>query len=742
MSSKTLLFEDIARTATVFNINTVDNSPTRPNNATGAKKNAIIQLGRYGQTQGNPFQADKFPSTPICPYHMPRNDKRYDEPRLNIKKKVTGDIIQASDINELIDKIKLFEYVWDAETNNINGYAGVSGGSNRLQVSSSALKKILASDGTDNSFTAKNQSSYINVTIPKTPQFFSVSGDSESDVTSKLLVAMGSQIKTGTEFNNPCKHGFPEYLDDVVLLNTTATVDSKYSILNGGFASIQGVKYIQETQSTQQYYNLYYTSGNNVDNFVTGTNGYKLRFKCEEPYVVSYRENNLPDTKEKFFGFILYFLSVVIDNTTGTRTETTTSYVDVVPTIVSSGKMIGSAVGTTTPTSTTKELTINLKTTLTNIPTTSTIWDKVGTKSEFMAWLNTLSDTTITLPKQRVNGLVYQYWDGVAWVNSDGIYGIELITPMMKTYTTSTTTTPPPPAPQVPVTTITTHKIYGFNLGTIIHRPVEVEVKDNWDVLNNTFIDNPDGSISFDTNFFGTGSKLMELLISKDQYQDNGGTDAILQPEDNIIGIYNDTTGFDDTYNSSGIMASIVRYKYTLGFDCPDGSVKDSNGCKLTTTTTSSIIGSLVSDDIDSYTIREEDVTYTSVNYNRGKGLYPKIEAKNYTNIQKVLNSYFTNILNVASTGINNGQSDTITKNLINTFLNNQIATGATFDKDDPDTSFSGYRAQTSALIKVEFYNILVDAYKIIINGCVCNADCACNVNCICNTNCGCNYSG
>ena len=52
---------------------------------------------------------------------------------------------------------------------------------------------------------------------------------------------------------------------------------------------------------------------------------------------------------------------------------------------------------------------------------------------------------------------------------------------------------------------------------------------------------------------------------------------------------------------------------------------------------------------------------------------------------------------------------------------------------------FYNYQAQPQAIIKVGFYNTLVDAYKLI-NSCMCNCDCSCNSNCVCNTNCGCNY--
>ena len=748
MSTRTLLFENIPRGESVFNINTIGNTPGRPRNAYGASRVALQQLGRYGQTSGSPF-GDRYPGTPICPYHMPRNLDRFNEPRLTLNKKNVGDVIQAKDINNLIDRIKLFEYVWEAEANNIYSYAGVSG-TNRLAVSSIKLNKIINNtNGNHNNFTIVNPridgdpNSFVYVTIPKTPQFYSVDGLTEAEVEAKLINAMGSQIKTGTEFNNPCKHGFPEYLDDVFLPNSTDTVDKKYSILNGGFASLQGVKFIQESQNDQKYFNLLYTSGNNKDTFVTGTNGIKLRFKYNEPYIISYREDNQPTTKEKFIGFILYFLSVNIDNTTRIKTETVITYTDPIESIKNYAKTIsGFTTGALTPINYTREINYNLKPTLTEVPSTSYLWSNVDSKLEFMAWFNTLTDTTITIPKQRVYGGAYEYWDGSNWIPIDGIFSITAITPHMKTYEEYITTTPPPPAPQVPVTTKYIRKVYGFTMDTAMHKPLETEVKVNWDINNDTFIYNPDNSIEFNQDFFTSGKTLMKLILSKDYFQHNGGLDFIIQPEDNLIGIYNESSTSMEYYNSNGASSNQITYRYNIGMDCPTGSVEENGSCKITNTITTSIIGSLVGETDDTYTIREDDITFRNNPYHLGTGKFPLIKPEDYTNIQSVLKKYLNNILNIASTGINNGSSDVITKNLINDFLNTEEAWGTAFDKNNPDTSFVGFRAQTGGLIKVEFYNILVEAYKLIINSCLCNADCACNVNCICNVNCGCNYSG
>jgi hypothetical protein len=90
-------------------------------NAEGGYKQIVYRKGRYGQTVGN-ILGDNLIGTPACPYHMPRNIKRFDEPHLYVAKKNVGDVIQASDINNLIDKIKLFQYAWEAEANNVYSY--------------------------------------------------------------------------------------------------------------------------------------------------------------------------------------------------------------------------------------------------------------------------------------------------------------------------------------------------------------------------------------------------------------------------------------------------------------------------------------------------------------------------------------------------------------------------------------------------------------------------------------------
>ena len=50
-------------------------------NASGWKKQHIYQIGRDGQTLGKQNDdGDIKPHIPICPYHMPTNYNRYNDP--------------------------------------------------------------------------------------------------------------------------------------------------------------------------------------------------------------------------------------------------------------------------------------------------------------------------------------------------------------------------------------------------------------------------------------------------------------------------------------------------------------------------------------------------------------------------------------------------------------------------------------------------------------------------------------
>lgn len=121
------------------------------------------------------------------------------------------------------------------------------------------------------------------------------------------------------------------------------------------------------------------------------------------------------------------------------------------------------------------------------------------------------------------------------------------------------------------------------------------------------------------------------------------------------------------------------------------------------------------------------------------RGKHPTIQAKNFENIRNSLNDLIEALNLVANTTLG-GVPDNTTKTNIEDFKFSHLKMNSEFDPNDPDTSFYGYQAQKTAIVKVGFYNTLVDAYKLLINSCMCNCDCSCNSNCVCNTNCGCNY--
>lgn len=135
--------------------------------------------------------------------------------------------------------------------------------------------------------------------------------------------------------------------------------------------------------------------------------------------------------------------------------------------------------------------------------------------------------------------------------------------------------------------------------------------------------------------------------------------------------------------------------------------------------------------------IDEYDWTYT-VNHNKNyKAKYPIIKQVEWNKIRDTLRNYCDKVVNL----------DMLTGDVDNTgvndFLAAQVGSGSsTVDLNDPDTAFDNYQANEKAIIKVNFYNVLVEAYRVLVNSCLCNSDCSCNSNCLCNTNCGCNYSG
>lgn len=136
--------------------------------------------------------------------------------------------------------------------------------------------------------------------------------------------------------------------------------------------------------------------------------------------------------------------------------------------------------------------------------------------------------------------------------------------------------------------------------------------------------------------------------------------------------------------------------------------------------------------------ITESDYTIQET-YSTKRGKHPIIVSQPWSNIKTQLNRLIDS-LNTLAILVFDGRNDTDTLYRINNFKASNVAMFDGFDPDDPDTNFYNYQAQKGAIIRVGFYNTLVEAYKLMINSCMCNCDCKCNANCLCNTNCGCNY--
>ena len=105
----TLLFQVIPQQTTI----TTYSAPPKkgkylkqPNNAKKGswQRTHIYQVGRDEQMVGNKNPKSAKPPYPICPYHMPTNSDRYNDPSLHVPYKKVKDLIELKDINRLIER--------------------------------------------------------------------------------------------------------------------------------------------------------------------------------------------------------------------------------------------------------------------------------------------------------------------------------------------------------------------------------------------------------------------------------------------------------------------------------------------------------------------------------------------------------------------------------------------------------------------------------------------------------------
>lgn len=748
--STTLLFEDIDPSTSIINKDTISRYPTSGHeNASVAYQKIAFRKGRYGQTQGNVL-GDVNSSVPACPYHMPRNSLRFEEPRFKLEKKVSGDIIHARDINNLIDRIRAFQYIWEAESKNIYGF-NIIASAPSTNVDISKLNYINPTDTIEPPFAINDpriSGTGTNIWVGNEEHFGCINGISEAEVRTKLDDQINTKFKTQIKFNDQVAYGFPENLDDVVTGAGGFWDDN--IVINAGQEPLTATKFIQLLDpdgSVSENYKIMYIAGPKSGQIVKDKNGTDIVFKPYFKYVVSYRKDNQPDTNLSYYGFSMWYLKIYESND---QTKVVTTYENPSNVIAYKNKFKSPGNNNLDTTrinvTTIPEYTINLVNYATNIAQSELFWNDisgdVGTsvtldKGTVLNFLNTNGITSIVIPEQKIdNGLYYYRKPGTStWVKCKGIYSVKCFNFVKKTWTTYDAT----------AKKTVSHEIYGVDvdcIGTDIFSSTSNLLEKHSNVLQ------PDGSYILDKTLFTDFITFVES---------NTGTLAptkVTSGTVNYIPIYYGNVGQGFNYDEFGGL-NTYQYDengptdnfqwedyYYLEIGCPPGSTPENGLCRIDTTILYNSTNKLVSETQGGSTFWEDDITYTKGKKHTSVNPFPLVYASDYRNMRNVLKSYLDTILSVAQTGINDGRIDSVTSSEINQFYMNQSAQSSSFDKDNPDDSFMGYQAATSGIIKVNFYNTLVDAYKIMINSCICNADCACNIVCICNTNCGCNYSG
>lgn len=833
MSSKTLFFEDIPKTATITNKDTHANYPTGHTNSSEPFRHAQYRKGRYNQTVGNPF-GDTYPGTPACPYHMPRNLKRYEEPRLNIRRKNAGDVIEAKDINNLIDKLRLYNYVWEAEANNIYGYSGVNGRAN-ASVDISKLKYINAttvagSEVSQPALTINDAklSGATDIDIPTTPYFFCCSGSDIQNVRDQLNNAMATMTRTNISFGGMFPYGIAENLNGYTQADTNSTT----KVLNAGQENTHPVKFVQNIDDLTGF-KLMYLAGVKKNQYVTDTAGNVLAFHMGIPYICSHRTNNETNPPIKYYGFILYFensiKSLIPPSSTKTETITSAATFGIGKYGTRNSSLSAVITGTTQTLDTTKpvydsgghtqEINFDLKKAFaqtiwfgampysavadeitaagSSYPNQTLFFEKLagnvyslvcnssgvstwmtstftkpsstGYTSPVADWmkakLNALPFTNLHIPKQKLIGTeCYREAPDGSWIRQSHIYMIDYIEVDFDFSSTAREVTAGDGIFRLDDNPMIYLRIVASKWSPVsfdYFTSKVIETRRKAGTITGSFTMLPFDYYEYDNSFMADPCAWMESnqsVFTQHNYNAPGG---FLFPYNNFLHyglisgydengipigdeIFFDETGNDHKYQYN-YFTKVTTYGqgcwfYQTGQFCPDGSAPVGGYCTYTVTTTTNYSDIVKGENYLGMTLNEQDITYKKDKYYIGDGYYPVIKGSDFIEPRKVLYTYIKSLLVLAQSGINNGETDTVTTTEIQTFLNNQAAVGGSFNKDDPDTSLEGYHAYSTGIIKLDFYNTLVDTYKILINSCICNADCACNIVCSCNVNCGCNY--
>lgn len=718
----TLRFEEINNKAFVINKNTVPNFPIRPGNQSNPRaRTYAYQSGALGQTEGN-YQGDNLPQLPACAYHMPRNAARFNEPGLFIEKKKPGDIISAKDMNYLIERIKLFMYVWDAESNDIYGYGGYDKTLTRKIKVPDTMKRIIPELGSYPNWVHDTRSmGQKDNAIVYDSFWYMASGTTITEVGNLLNNQKGNPEIFDYTMNKELPFGVPE------LRVAKNNINQFY----GGYTNLVTIKPVQyfigAYPSNEQYYLKYTDTGE----LIKDQNGVPRLFDIGTPYYFNFRDTNEPDAQLKWVGLISYKKLIaeqsgISENSTVTKVEYPAQRRIHKKYRAGDKNHFGPSLDDTVVSEFTSGITPVIE----------------GRTYNFSSWktghLNPRK--TITMPSYKIeNNTVYiknhteTNWryapDNTFFV----LHSIEY--DAIKKYSITTSSGTPP------TSTTTEYEIQDIHFSFLRYKitntnELVIGIEDSSYSSMSMLIDNGSNDPLTNSSRFSIHPNLLS-----DIGFENMARMCSTWYEYPLNLIYVKRT--DTTLNENNVImdpgsASEYMDIYQTELFCGD-SISATGICVIESTGTN-ITTSAAVDTGSGLIVNESDIYLNEPTPIFGTGKFPIIKAQDYKKAQLSLRLLLQAVRELASIGINDGTPDTITVMTIGTFLTQEADQGLTFNKDDPETTFMGYQAKTDAIIKYQFYNTLVDAYKILINGCVCNADCSCNINCICNVNCGCNY--
>ena len=720
MGVQTLKFEDINPTGT-YNGETVAWWGGNHKNASGWQKNYIFSKGRYGQEE-NDQRGDAIDQLPICPYHMPKNPSRFDEPSLFIAKKNPGDIIKARDINEVINRIRMLMYVWNAEIKDVYNYGGYDKAiSPRYELLDTLeyIKSENAQELTDRTHDSRKSGARDNLKYLKR-YYFMAESESLRDLETILNAQKANPTNFDTTDNNECSFRLPHTIDTNLI---------GADMINTGFHELYNGKFVQEYGSYglphPEKFHIYFP---NEGTYLMEKDTTNVKFfEIGNNYFFSYRKTSDIDCPVTYLGFTSYFQPMESVSETTTTTTTTTTTV--------AGKM--NIIKKHIPTN------LNyLQPDLSPAGTSdATIIDSYIYEMTGLATGHLSPRKSIIQPAYKIEDdkIYRKYPSESIWKEVLYMYIMNNINYGPKTsYTKSS---PNPVVGQPPI--VTTYYIQQVYIGVSRYRlfnagpssSLEVQSSmEEFTILNgnsaSTYAYTPEfvSDVGFTT--------MCDTNSDPDGWTPESDTKFIGVKFKRVIHIT------DTTYEDNTLSLAAYGNIYEIGWLCADGSSADvNNQCTLTTVNNINESSNItVANGVA--TITDRDIYPVESNIYYGIGKFPIIKGSHFKLMRNHLAELIDAVIDISSSSVGFTAADASTKAILKAFLNAQAPKTSDFDKDNPDVTFVGYQANTSAIIKYEFYNTLVDAYKLLINGCICNSDCYCNVNCVCNSNCGCNYSG